>query len=212
MLIALIGGRIVPSFTRNWLARAGMTTLPAPFGGLDRIALMLWAITLGAWVAGLPAAMVGKLFLISGFLHIARMIRWQGHRTFTEPLVTVLHAGYAWLGLGALLYGLALDDLGLDPPTALHAFTTGAIGTMTLAVMTRASLGHTGRPLVADRATVLIYVLVVGGALLRLAVPLLPFEPLATLTLAAFLWGGAYVLFFGHYAPFLLRPRMRTGG
>lgn len=212
MLIALIGGRIVPSFTRNWLARAGMTTLPAPFGALDRLVLLLWAVTLAAWVAGLPEAMVGKLFLISGFLHIARMIRWQGHRTFAEPLVTVLHAGYAWLALGALLYGLALDGLGLDPPTALHAFTSGAIGTMTLAVMTRTSLGHTGRPLIADRTTVLIYGLVVSGAGLRLAVPLLPFDSLTTLALAALAWGGAYVLFFCHYAPFLLRPRIATGG
>jgi uncharacterized protein involved in response to NO len=212
MLIALIGGRIVPSFTRNWLARAGVTTLPAPFGGFDRLVLALWAVTLAAWVAGLPAHLSGTLFLASGFLHVARMVRWQGHRTFAEPLVTVLHAACAWLGIGALLHGLALDGLGLDPATALHAFTTGAIGTMTLAVMTRASLGHTGRALTADRTTVAIYLLVTAGAVLRLLVPVLPADPVVTLALAALGWGGAYLLFALHYGPMLVRPRIETGG
>lgn len=212
MLIALIGGRIVPSFTRNWLARAGVTTLPAPFGGFDRLVLAVWGVTLAVWVAGLPDHLSGTLFLASGFLHAARMVRWQGHRTFAEPLVTILHAGYAWLGIGALLHGLALDGLGLDPATALHVFTTGAIGTMTLAVMTRASLGHTGRPLTADRTTVAIYLLVTAGAVLRLLVPVLPADPVVTLALAALGWGGAYALFFVHYAPMLARPRIETGG
>lgn len=209
LLIALIGGRIVPSFTRNWLARMGVESLPAPFGGLDRAVLLVWGVTLALWLAEVSAHLSGTLFLVSGFLHVARMIRWQGHRTFAEPLVTVLHAGYAWLGVGALLYGLALDGLGPDPVTALHAFTTGAIGTMTLAVMTRASLGHTGRPLTADRATVAIYLLVTVGAILRL---LVPGEPLFGLTLAAIAWGGAYLLFAVHYAPMLLQPRIETGG
>lgn len=212
LLMALVGGRIVPSFTRNWLARMGVATLPAPFGPFDRLVLLVWAGTLGVWVAGLPDHLAGTLFLASGFLHVARMIRWQGHRTLGEPLVTVLHAGYAWLGVGALLYGLALDGLGPDPATALHAFTAGAIGTMTLAVMTRASLGHTGRPLSADRTTVTIYALATSGALMRLVAPAAPADTVVALALAALAWGGAYLLFALHYGPMLVRPRIETGG
>lgn len=209
LLISLVGGRIVPSFTRNWLVRMGVSTLPAPFGLLDKLVLGAWAVTLTAWLTA-PAHVAAVLFLVAGFLHVARMLRWQGHRTFAEPLVTVLHAGYAWLGVGAVLYGLALDGLGLDAATALHALTTGAIGTMTLAVMTRASLGHTGRQLAADAATVCIYLLVTFGAVLRLLAPLGDYELL--LGLAALAWGGAYGLFFLHYAPMLVRPRIETGG
>lgn len=212
LLIALIGGRILPSFTRNWLACMGIASLPAPFGRLDRAVLLVWAATLALWVAGAPDSLSGPLFLASGFLHLARMVRWQGHRTFSEPLVTVLHAGYAWLAVGASLYGLALGGIGLDPATALHAFTTGAIGTMTLAVMTRASLGHTGRPLAADAATVAIYLLATAGTILRLLVPLLPVAPVAGLAVAALAWGGAYLLFVVRYAPILMRPRITTGG
>lgn len=207
LLIALIGGRIVPSFTRNWLARMGVQSLPAPFGRLDVATLALWALTLAAWVAGLPEAVLGPLFLAAGFLHAARLVRWQGHRTFAEPLVTVLHAGYAWLPVGAILYGLALRGIGLPPSDALHALTAGAIGTMTLAVMTRASLGHTGRELTADATTVVIYLMVVTGTMLRLLAPLTG-DPLSWMALAGAFWGGAYMLFFVHYAPMLAAPRV----
>ncbi len=206
LLLALIGGRIVPAFTRNWMARLGLQTLPAPFGPLDAATLAVWALTLAAWVAAPLAPPVGVLFLVAGFLHAARLVRWQGHRTLAEPLVTVLHLAYAWLPLGAVLHGLALAGLGPDPATTLHAFTTGAIGTMTLAVMTRASLGHTGRPLTADAATVVIYTLVVAGALLRLLAPLAADRTLL-LALAAAAWGGAYLLFALRYGPLLVAPR-----
>jgi len=208
MLIALIGGRIVPSFTRNWLVRQGSGAVPAPFGRFDTLVLAIWGFTLLAWLS-LPARVSGPMFLASGFLHLLRMLRWQGQRTFDEPLVTVLHLAYAWLGIGALLYGLALEGLGLDPPTALHGFTAGAIGTMTLAVMTRASLGHTGRPLTADAWTVVIYLLVTLGTLARLAAAA---APEALLALAALCWGGAYALFFLRYLPILARPRIDSGG
>jgi len=206
LLLALIGGRIVPAFTRNWMVRLGPRTLPAPFGPLDAATLAVWALVLATWVAAPLARPVGVLFLVAGFLHAARLLRWQGHRTLAEPLVSVLHLAYAWLPLGAVLHGLALAGLGPDPATTLHAFTTGAIGTTTLAVMTRASLGHTGRALTADAATVVIYALVVTGALLRLLVPLAA-DRTSLLALAAAAWGGAYLLFALRYGPLLTAPR-----
>ncbi len=206
LLLALIGGRIVPAFTRNWLNRQGAAALPAPFGPLDAATLAVWALALALWVVAPQALPTGGLLLAAALLHGLRLARWQGHQTLCEPLVWVLHLAYGWLALGAGLLGLALLGVGLDPATSLHALTTGAIGTMTLAVMTRASLGHTGRPLVADRVTVMIYLLVNLGALARLAVPLAP-DPQLALAVAALLWGGAYLLFALHYGPMLTAPR-----
>ncbi len=207
LLLALIGGRIVPAFTRNWLNRRGAAALPAPFGPLDAATLAVWALALALWVVAPRAASTGIVLLAAALLHGLRLARWQGHRTLQEPLVWVLHLAYGWLALGAGLLGLALLGVGLDPATSLHALTTGAIGTMTLAVMTRASLGHTGRPLAADRTTAAIYLLVTTGALARLAVPLAA-DPQVALAVAALLWGGAYLLFALHYGPMLVAPRL----
>jgi uncharacterized protein involved in response to NO len=123
----------------------------------------------------------------------------------------VLHLGHAWLALGLLLLGLSA--LGLVPrAAALHALTAGAFGTMTLAVMTRAALGHTGRPLTADGWTSAIFVLVNLGALARLAAFGAPGLYLAALHLAGLLWGGAFLLYALRYGPILLRPSATRNG
>ncbi|HFD16996.1 MAG TPA: NnrS family protein [Rhodospirillales bacterium] len=206
MLLALIGGRITPAFTRNWLVQRGHRRLPAEWGRPDRLVLLLWGATLLLWLVASEAAAVP--FLLSGVAHLVRLSRWRGGDTLAEPLVAVLHLGYAWLGIGGLLYGAALLGVGPPPSTAFHAFTTGAFGTMTLAVMTRATLGHTGRPLAADRVTTAIYLLVVAGAVLRLLTPLWPGDPASVLVLSALAWGGAYILFAARFGPMLLRPRL----
>ena len=168
--------------------------------------LLLWGATLLLWLVASEAAAVPCL--LSGIAHLVRLSRWRGGDTLAEPLVAVLHLGYAWLGIGGLLYGAALLGVGPPPSTAFHAFTTGAFGTMTLAVMTRATLGHTGRPLAADRVTTAIYLLVVAGAVLRLLTPQWPGDPVLVLGLSALAWGGAYVLFAARFGPMLLRPRL----
>ncbi len=207
MLLALIGGRITPAFTRNWLVRRGHRRLPSEWGVADKATLLTWAVTLLVWLAA-PGPPAGVLFLLSGLLHLVRLSRWRPTATFAEPLVTVLHVGYAWLGIGGVLYGAALLGYGLPPPTAFHAFTAGAFGTMTLAVMTRATLGHTGRALTADTVTTAIYLLVTAGALARLMAPLWVHSPMLALGLPALFWGGAYLLFAARYGPMLLRPRL----
>jgi len=209
MLIALVGGRIVPSFTRNWLAKRGPgARLPAPAGRLDAAALVLTLAALATWVALPDGAAAHWLLLGGGLALAARLSRWRGLATFGEPLVFILHAGYAWLAFGLALAGLN----GLAPlmprSVALHALTIGAIGTMTLAVMTRATLGHSGRPLTADRATLAIYLLVSCAALLRLAAPWFGGAYLGVTLAAGAAWSAAFLLFAVAYRRLLWPARV----
>ncbi|MEO8144107.1 MAG: NnrS family protein [Betaproteobacteria bacterium] len=206
MLIALVGGRIVPSFTRNWLARVRpQGALPAPSGRIDVAALALTFAGLASWVAAPQAAATSWLTGAAGIALALRLSRWCGLATLREPLLLVLHAGYAWLALGLLLLGInGLHPL-LPPTAALHALTIGAVGTMTLAVMTRATLGHSGQPLVAGPGTVAIYLLVTLAALLRLAVPLGGDYLLHLTWCAGAAWSSAYLLFFFAYFGALTR-------
>lgn len=208
LMMALIGGRIIPSFTRNWMTRQGLRDgLPEQPGPFDRIVLGASGVALGAWVVGIPAPVSGWLLALAAVLQTARLARWRGWRTLADPLVAVLHLGYAWIpvGLAALSAALLLDR----PPVsvAVHCLTAGGMATLILAVMSRATLGHTGRPLAAGPATVAIYALVTAGALLRVFAPLVLDNPFAGLELAALLWGGAFALFAAVYAPLLFTPR-----
>jgi uncharacterized protein involved in response to NO len=200
MLIALVGGRIVPSFTRNWLAKQGpRVRMPAPESAFDRGALLITLIALASWVLDLTP----WLLIVAGVMLAIRLARWRGHATLKEPLLLILHLGYAWLAVGLVL-------LGLETRSALHALTVGAIGTMTLAVMTRASLGHTGRPLSADLSTCAIYVLVTLAAVLRVTSPYFGVQlPLMT-SLAGVAWSAAFGLFVVHYAPWLAGSGVKT--
>jgi uncharacterized protein involved in response to NO len=208
MLITLVGGRIVPSFTRNWLARERPeVALPAPFGPLDRIALGIVALTLLAWVFADGTAVAPWIEFAGGIAVAARLVRWRGTATGREPLLWILHLGYAWLAIGFLLLaGMAFFPL-LPETTALHALTVGAIGTMTLAVMTRATLGHTGRPLTAGPWTIAIYGLVTLATLARVLAPIGGAEYLTALHLAGAAWSAAFGLFAALYGRPLLSPR-----
>jgi uncharacterized protein involved in response to NO len=212
LLITLVGGRIVPSFTSNWLRKRGETRLPASFGRFDQTTLAITAVALLAWTMAPAASLTAAAALAAGVANALRLARWRGHRTLAEPLVWVLHLGYAWLAAGLLLTGAAVLAPGmLSPVAGLHALTDGAVGTMTLAVMARATLGHTGRTLIAGPGTALIYACVSLGALLRVTAPLLTGSQVL-LCLAGALWGGAFLLFAAIYGPLLLRPRAGAGG
>jgi uncharacterized protein involved in response to NO len=209
-LIALVGGRIVPSFTRNWLARARpQGRLPAAIGHFDLAALAVTVAGLAAWVAAPDSGATPWLALAAGVACAARLARWCGLATLREPLVFILHLGYGWLALGLVLLGFNGMHPILPPTTAVHALTAGAIGTMTLAVMTRATLGHTGQALVAGRGTIAIYALVTLGAALRLAAPLAGADSLKLTWVAGAAWSGAFGLFALLYGRALLLPRDR---
>jgi len=159
MMIAVIGGRVVPSFTRNWLVKRQSVVLPTPpMQSFDMVTLIVLLAALLLWVAWPSAMLTGIALALAGGLHVIRLARWAGHRTLAEPLVTVLHAGYAFVPLGALALAaeiLAPGSIGMAG--AQHLWMAGAIGLMTLAVMTRATLGHTGQALTAGAGTITIY-------------------------------------------------------
>lgn len=210
MLITFVGGRIVPSFTRNWLAKQRPeVSSPAPFGIFDRVVLAATAAALTLWAAAPESAAARWFELVAGLALAMRLARWRGQTTWREPLLWVLHLGYGWLALGLLL--LALDALVplLPETTALHALTVGAIGTMTLAVMTRATLGHTGRALTAGPGTTAIYALITLAALLRLTAPLWGTDYLLALLIAGAAWSGAFGLFVLLYGRPLSLRRLR---
>lgn len=204
MLIALIGGRIVPIFTRNWLVKEGSTALPAPFGQPDKAALAATAAAMLGWVVMPHSALVGVLLFAAGALLAVRVFRWRGLSTMREPILLVLHVGYGWLAVSFGLLGLStlLPDA-VPHSAALHAFTAGAVGSMTLAVMTRASLGHTGRAIVADRFVIAMYAMVSAGAMLRVAAPFAGDWYGHVLACGGALWAGAFLLFAVRYAPIL---------
>jgi uncharacterized protein involved in response to NO len=204
LLLVLIGGRIVPSFTRNWLARQHEGRLPAPLGRFDQVAIAGSVVALVFWIALPAASATGIMLGLAGALQVARLARWAGDRTAGEPLVLILHVGYAFVPIGFL--ALAAAAFNLIPASAgIHAWTAGAIGTMTLAVMTRASLGHTGHDLAASAVTQLIYALVVAAALARIGLALAPAWSGPLLELAALAWAGAFLGFAIGYGPLLWR-------
>ena len=209
MLITLIGGRIVPSFTRNWLARENPGRLPVSFSRFDMIVVIVSAVALVPWVALAQSAFTGAALLAAGLLQIARLSRWAGDRTAREPLVLILHLGYAFVPLGFLLTGLASLDV-VPAAAGIHAWAGGAVGTMTLAVMSRASLGHTGQALHASRATQAIYAAVLLAATVRIGAAFEPSYSIPLLALAAILWAGAFLGFGTAYGPTLSRASIRT--
>lgn len=207
-LIMLIGGRIVPSFTRNWLMRRDDNgRMPAPIGRFDMAALLVAGIALLSWIFWPDGVVTAALAVVAACVHFGRLGRWAGERTMGESLVLVLHVGYFFVPLGfALLASSILWPELLLPSAALHAWTAGGIGVMTLAVMSRASLGHGGRPLQATAGISLIYVLIIVAAFTRVAAGL-GFAYTPMLHLSSALWTAAFVLFAFIFAPILALPR-----
>jgi uncharacterized protein involved in response to NO len=209
LMISLIGGRIVPSFTRNWLAKSGVTQgLPTQPNRFDKVAIGLTALSLLAWIAAPSGWLPGVLLALAAAAQATRLMRWKGWKTVRDPLVLILHVGYAWVPIGLTL--LAASQFGslVVQSAAVHALTAGAMGTMILAVMTRATLGHTGRELRAGPATTLIYLLVTMGALLRVGASLGVFDYRIGMEVAGLCWIGSFLLFIVRYGPILFASRV----
>lgn len=208
VMISLVGGRIIPSFTRNWLAKRGSTALPAGFGLLDKLALAATALAGLAWAALPESGVTATVVLAAAGLQAARLTRWRGLSTLAEPLLWILHLAYAWLPLGLALLALSIWSPLVPPSLAIHALTAGAIGSIILAVMTRATLGHTGHPLTAGAGTTAIYLAATLAALARLAAAALPDQMLPLLALSGLAWLAAFGGFVLLYGSKLLRPRV----
>ena len=210
MLISLVGGRIIPSFTRNWLTRVRPDIPPpAPAGPFDLAVLVLTGAALLAWAAAPDAAASSAAVLAAGIVVALRLLRWRGRHVLQEPLLLILHVGYGWLAFGLALLGFCGLDPVLPTTAGLHALTVGAIGTMTLAVMTRASLGHTGRTLSAGPMTKAVYLLITIAAVLRVLAPLAGPSVTLLLWLAGLAWSAAFALFAVFYGAALAGPRAR---
>jgi uncharacterized protein involved in response to NO len=207
VLIALIGGRIVPSFTRNWLAKRKAGRMPAKQSRFDQATVLVTLAAALAWTLQPAAPWTAGLAGVAALANAARLARWRGLATWREPLLLVLHAGYAWLPVGFAAVALTPVWPALTQTAALHALTAGAMGLMPLAVMTRATLGHTGRALTADGATTACFALVAVSALTRIAAPLWPAGLLTLYALSAATWILAFALFLGAYAPKLAAHR-----
>ncbi len=208
LMVVLVGGRIVPAFTGNALRTRHPDARIAPFGWVDRAALAAAATVLLVDLITPEGRLAGAVALIACVLHAWRLSRWQGWLTRGMPIAWVLHVAYAWIPVGLGLKALWL--LWQFPVGAvwLHALTAGAYATMILAVMTRAALGHTGRPLVAAKPIVAAYLLVTLAALTRVFAPVVaPAMPQVTWTVAGTLWITAFLLYCAVYAPILSRPR-----
>ncbi|MEM1046664.1 MAG: NnrS family protein [Pseudomonadota bacterium] len=209
MLISVIGGRIVPSFTRNWLVRTGRAARPvAPMQIFDKLVLAATLVGLVLWVVRPEDGATGIALLSVGTLQAVRLARWQGASTASEPLVWVLHAGYAFVPLGALCVGtsIIMPD-GINQVAALHVWMAGAIGLMTLAVMTRATLGHTGQDLHAGSGTVLIYVAIIGSVFARLLAEIGADHAMLLYRLSGLFWILAFTGFAALYGPLLVKRR-----
>jgi uncharacterized protein involved in response to NO len=201
LLIAVIGGRIIPSFTRNWLVRENPGRLPVPFARFDVAVILFSAATLALWCVQPVGRVTAAALAGAGLLHMLRLVRWAGDRTGRDRLVLILHVGYLFVPLGFLLAGAGAANL-ITTDAGIHAWMVGAAGVMTLAVMTRASLGHTGKALVASPATQAIYAAIVIAALARVGATLEP--GLRLLDLAAIAWCVAYFGFAASFGPLLL--------
>jgi uncharacterized protein involved in response to NO len=209
IMISIIGGRIIPSFTRNWMAKQGIKTgLPTQPQSLDLLVIASTAIALLFWLAVPYHRLTGWMLVLAAAAQALRISRWGGARTFSDPLVAVLHAGYVWIPAGLLLLGLSAAGFDIPRSAGIHALTAGAMSTMILAVMSRASLGHTGRDLIASPLTVASYACVSVGALLRVAASLGVGDYSLMLDLAGTFWGLALLLFVIVYAPILWSARV----
>jgi uncharacterized protein involved in response to NO len=201
MMIMVVGGRIVPSFTRNWLSRRGPGRLPAPFGRFDMACMAVAAAALAAWVIAESHPVTGALLVAAGLMQAVRLGRWAGDRTAADRLVLILHIGFAFVPVGFVLTGLATLWPEVPPSAGIHAWTAGAIGIMTLAVMTRATLGHTGQALAASPGTQAVYLFAILAALLRICAVFHP--AMLLLDLAGVAWVCAFGGFVVLYGPLL---------
>nr|WP_294560318.1 NnrS family protein [uncultured Rhodopila sp.] len=208
LLVALIGGRVIPAFTRNWLIREKPGRLPAPFGRFDAGVLAVSALTLALWIVLPDQPVTAWLLLLAGAGQAVRLARWCGGRTLRSPLTLVLHVGYAFVPAGFVLLAAAvLFPADVPVSAGIHAWTAGAIGVMTLAMMTRVSLGHTGRALSAGFVTCVIYVCAAAAALVRIWAVAAPEWTTVLLLTAGGAWVMAFLLFAFEYGPLLVLPK-----
>ena len=204
VMVMLIGGRIIPSFTINWFKRFHKEPLPVPFGRYDMAAIAIGTLTLGFYSAAPLSTATAILAALACAMHLYRLYRWRGLQTTGDRLLFILHAAYAFVPLSfAAIAAAALDLAPLW--SVLHLLTVGVMSLMILAVMTRASLAHTGRALTASRLTEASYAALFFAALTRPLAGFWPEQAMIFYTLSGTLWLAAFGLFLVQYTPILFK-------
>ena len=213
LLILLIGGRVTPAFTRNWLQRNGMAAPVAAFDRLDAAGMGLAGLALLGWVGWPEARLTALPLALAGVVGLARLARWQGWAARRDLLLVVLHGGY---GLAVLGFLAAAGHAGwpdwLPLAAVVHIWAVGAVGMTTAAMMTRATLGHTGQALRADGWMAGMYGGLLAALLARVGMALWPDNSAWLLWLAVGCWCAAFALFLGRFAPALLAGPRGQGG
>ena len=207
LIISIIGGRIVPAFTLSAIRRTDEAFTIKPFPLLDKLSVLSIVLVLVVDLVWPHTLLAGYLALAAAVVHAIRLAHWKTLRGFGEAIVWILHIGYAWVVIGLALKGMFLVTGTIYASAWLHAITTGAFATMILAVMTRAALGHTGRPLVVSPLIVIAYVLITLSAIVRVMAPFFTNVYLHTIVFSGVLWTGAFILFLVVYTPILIGPR-----
>ncbi len=197
VLITLIGGRIIPSFTRNWLVKFNPGKLPIPFNRFDGVCLLAGVGALVTWVISPNGSFTGWLLMIASALHVARLLRWQGCRTLGSPLLMMLHVAYSFIPMGLFVLGLGAQTAGL------HLLGIGAIGGMTTSVIMRATLGHTGRALQIGPKLIVASSLIGLAAIVRSAMPDIKVGNLSGLEITAMLWTLGFAIMLATVGPWL---------
>ncbi len=203
ILISIIGGRIIPAFTGNWLRRqkGPDTGMPASFNRFDQAVIAVTVLLAVSWTLLPREPVTGGLSLVAGIAHLLRLARWKGHLTFSDPLVLVLHAGYAWLGIGFMLLGLAITTQSFPTSAGVHGLAVGGMAGLILAVSSRAAFGHSNRPLIAGKLLSAAFVLINLAALARVLATMIQPD---LLDLSAFLWLAAFLAFMFRIGPVLV--------
>lgn len=210
LLLSVIGGRIVPAFTSGALRKAGVDAALNVHSLTEKLALGSTALIIPVELLLGDSVVTGAVCLIAAVAQAVRLYGWHSRATVGEPILWVLHLAYAWIPVGLAMRGLDMTFGVVSASVGLHALTIGAIGSMTLGVMSRASLGHTGRAIEAAPAIVVAYFLISLAALIRvLGATLAPamFYRL-TLDFSGAAWTLGWLLFLAVYAPKLIRPRI----
>ncbi len=210
ILVAVIGGRIIPSFTRNWLVKSGAIDLPKSMGRFDSAALVVLIVFVIAMVSAPTHLITSYLALCAGGFHGFRLLRWKGWAIIDEPLMWGLHLGYVWLSAALILIGLTGITSAVPLSAGTHALTSGAFGTMIAVVMARASLGHTGRTLTATTGTTVVFILITVAALLRVSASFVPDFNNVMVWASGFAWIAAFGLFSLLYFPVFTKPSVQS--
>lgn len=204
LIETVIGGRVIPMFTDNAVPGTKAVVRPR----LDKIAIALLGAAAIGWVARVPGVLMAVLAVMAALATALRLAGWKPYRALNVPLVWILHLSYAWIPLGLIMLGLAALGIG-TASTAFHALALGSMAGLIVGMITRTTLGHTGRKLATGRAEVFMYTLIQAGAVARVAAGMAPPDWRAgLLVVSAACWSMSFALLLRVYGPYLWRPRI----